>query len=357
MDRILIARFSAMGDIIHSLPAVAAIRRAFPSAHIGWIVEQRWQELLAARSAEASGSRSEARPLVDTVHTIDTRSWRSAALSPRTWGEIRSVIGELRQPRYQIVIDLQAALRSALLGRMSGAGIRVGFAKPRETVALLFYNNIVHATAEHVVEQGLEIARTVTDLHTDATQVEFPLPRDPESAAWCDAELARLGVANFVLMSPGAGWGAKCWPAERYGEVAKLLGEEGIPTLTNFASGEESLARAVEAESQGAARPLSCTVGQLVALARRARLVIGGDTGPVHLAAALGVSVVALYGPTNPQRNGPYAPHGKTERIRVLRNPGSQTSHARRPRPDPGLLQITVPQVLDAARSLFRSAP
>jgi heptosyltransferase-1 len=355
MDRILIARFSAMGDIIHSLPAVAAIRHAFPSAHIGWIVEQRWQELLAARSAVESDSRSEARPLVDRIHTIDTRSWRSAVFSPRTWREIRNIIGDLRRQRYQIVIDLQAALRSALLGRMSGAGIRMGFAKPRETIALLFYNNIVHANAEHVVDQGMEIARTVTD-RGDAP-VEFPLPRDSESEAWCDAELARLGVASFAIMSPGAGWGAKCWPPKRYGEVAKLLGQEGIPTLINFSSGEEALARAVEAESRGAARPLSCSVGQLVALSRRARLVIGGDTGPVHLAAALGVSVVAIYGPTNPQRNGPYAPHGSTERIAVLRCAESQTSHARRPRPDPGLLQITAQQVFDASRSLLRGAP
>jgi heptosyltransferase-1 len=341
---------SAMGDIIHSLPAVAALRQAFPSAIIGWAIEDRWAELISAPSPPQPG-RSQAQPLVDIVHRVQTRAWRSSPFSTATRREIKSVIADLKKTGYDVSIDLQAAIRSALLGRLSGARTRIGFAKPRESLSKLFYTQAVRTPAVHVVDQGMELAESITGKND--VRVEFPLPCDAASEAWCDAELRKLGN-DFVIINPGAGWGAKCWPSARYGELARRLKHEGLATILNLGPGEESLGREVEAASEGAAKPVCCSVSQLIALTRRARLFVGGDTGPVHLAAAQNIPVAAIYGPTNPARNGPYGPEGSNRaQIAVLRNPESRTSHARRSDPESGLLQITVDDVFAAASKLI----
>jgi heptosyltransferase-1 len=153
----------------------------------------------------------------------------------------------------------------------------------------------------------------------------------------------------FALINPGAGWGAKQWPAERYGGVARALAGDGLIPFINFGPGEEKLANQVETASGGKARPVTCSVGELIALTRRARLFIGGDTGPLHLAAALQVPVVAIFGPTDPARNGPYG-----TRSIVLRNSESRTSLSHTSAPDPGLLQITSEEAIAAARTLLK---
>jgi heptosyltransferase-1 len=350
-NRILVTRMSAMGDIIHSLPAVAALRQAFPSALIGWVIEDRWADLISAPSASSQGC-SPAQPLADVVHRVNTRAWRSSPLSAATRKEIKTVIGELKKIGYDVVIDLQAAIRSAVLGRLSGARTRIGFAKPRESLAHLFYTQAVRTPAPHVVEQGMQLAESISgrnDLH-----IEFPFPRDVEAESWCAAELRRNGIGNFVMMNPGAGWGAKCWPVARYGALAKQFKNSGLATIANVGPGEETLAGEIEAASEGAAKAISCSLAQLIALTSRAQLFVGGDTGPVHLAAAQNVPVVAIYGPTNPVRNGPYGPHGTNgNRIVVLRSAESKTSHARRSVPESGLLQITVEEVFSAASKLL----
>ncbi len=177
-----------------------------------------------------------------------------------------------------------------------------------------------------------------------APGVEFPVDADAES------KIAGLttDLRGFAILSPGAGWGAKRWPAERYGQVAKELAKDGLCSLINHGPGEEELAAAVEAASAGTARKISCSVSELVALTRRARLFIGGDTGPLHLAAALKIPVVAIFGPTDPARNGPFG----TQAI-VLRSASSVTDHARRREPEQGLLEITAGEVAAAARKLL----
>lgn len=342
-----------MGDIIHSLPAVAALRQAFPSAMIGWVIEDRWADLVSAFPASHSETgRSEMQPLVDVVHRVNTRAWRSSPFSMATRKEIKTVIGELKKIGYDVAIDLQAAIRSAILGRLSGARTRIGFAKPRESLAKLFYTQTVPTPAPHVVEQGMELTASISG--KSDLRIEFPFPRDPESEAWCDAELQRNSIGNFVMMNPGAGWGAKCWPVARYGELAKRFKRSGLATVANIGPGEETLAREIETASESAVKTVSCSMAQLIALTRRARLFVGGDTGPVHLAAAQDIPVVAIYGPTNPMRNGPYGPHGTNgNRMIVLRNAESKTSHARRSAPESGLLQITVEEVLSASSKLL----
>jgi heptosyltransferase I len=346
--RLLVVRLGSMGDVIHTLPAVTALRRSFPDAMIGWVIEERWAELLCTLSTPRSGPRSAQRPLVDKIHTVNTKAWRSSPFSNQTWEQIAAGLSELRAGRYEIAADFQGAARSALIARWSGAPVVYGVAQPRENVASLFYTRQVLARGTHIVQQNLSLAEAVARQPLEMPPVE--LPYDETAEKECDRRLSDQDIGKFVLLNPGAGWGAKQWPAERYGYVAKRLAEDGFKTLINCGPGEKSLAQAVEANSGGAAEEIACSLTQLIAITRRASLFIGGDTGPMHLAAALGIPVVGIFGPTDPARNGPFGTQSM-----VLRNPASPTTHSRRQQPDAGLLEISSDQVLAAARQLLRS--
>jgi heptosyltransferase-1 len=356
-DSLLVVRLSAMGDIIHTLPAAAALRQAFPHATLGWLIEERWAELLCTLRYPRSGRRSPQRPLVDRVHAVNTAEWRHAPFSFNTWQQMAVGLSQLRGIQYDAVIDFQGAVRSALLARWSGAPIVYGSAQPRENAASMFYTRkvLLKTNGTHVVEQALALAGAAVPTAIVPTaiistpmaepQVEFPVDPDAENKiAGLTADLN-----DFAILNPGAGWGAKRWPAERYGQVAKELAKDGLCSLVNYGPGEEELAEAVEAASDGAARKISCSVSELIALTRRARLLIGGDTGPMHLAAALKIPVVAIFGPTNPVRNGPFG-----TRSIVLRSASSMTDHTRHREPEQGLLEITVGEVVAATRKLLQ---
>ena len=336
-----------MGDIIHTLPAVTALRSAFPEAILGWVVEECWAELLCTLPEPRSGLLSVRRPLIDRIHTVNTKAWRASPLSTQTWEQIAAGFSELRAQRYEIAVDFQGAVRSALVARWSGAPVVYGFTQPRENVASMFYSRQVSARGSHVIEQNLSLAEGVTGRPLESPRIEFPHDTAVENKY---EERFGKNFGNFALLNPGAGWGAKRWPAERYGQVAKALVAEGVKSLINFGPGQERLMPEVESASDGAATGVACSLTELIALTRRARVFIGGDTGPMHLAAALGIPVVAIFGPTNPARNGPFS-----TRSIVLRSPSSPTSHARRAQTDPGLLEISHDEVVAAARTLLRS--
>lgn len=350
IERLLIVRLSAMGDVIHTLPAAQSLREAFPQAMIGWAIEERWAELLCARGTARRGPRSAQRPLVDWVHTVNLKGWRKSLLTIPTLQEIARVWNDVRSVRYDVAVDLQGAIRSAVLARWSGARMRYGAAEPRESPASLWYTRRVVTDGAHVIEQNLSVVEAVAQKRLAVPHVE--LPRDVEAERQIEQRLAESGSGTFAILNPGAGWGAKRWPAERYGRVARALAESGVRSILNYGPGEEDLVREAEVASQGAAKPMKCSIGELIALTRRARLFIGGDTGPLHLAAALQIPVVAIFGPTNPARNGPYGP-GNTARSIVLRNPASPTTHARTSQPDDGMLEITTDGVVEAARALL----
>jgi len=349
-DRLLIVRLSALGDVIHTLPAAHALREAFPEATIGWVIEERWAELLCARGTPRRGPRSAQRPLVDWVHTVNLAGWRKSLFRPRTLQQIAKVWSDVRSVRYDVAVDLQGAIRSAVLARWSGARVRCGAAEPRESPASLWYTRRVLTRGAHVIEQNLSVVEAVARKRLPVPRLE--LPHDVEAERQIEQRLAEAGGGAFAILNPGAGWGAKRWPAERYGRVARALAEDGVQTILNYGPGEEDLVREAEAASQGAAKPMKCSISELIALTRRARLFIGGDTGPLHLAAALQVPVVAIFGPTNPARNGPYGPSNSAGHI-VLRNPASPTTHARRSQPDDGMLEISADRVVEGARALL----
>ncbi|HZW96020.1 MAG TPA: lipopolysaccharide heptosyltransferase I [Candidatus Eremiobacteraceae bacterium] len=354
--RLLVVRLSAMGDVIHTLPAVNALRKAFPHSHIGWLVEERWAELLCAPGGARRGPRSSLRPLVDEVHIVNLKGWGKSLFSLSTLQRIAKIWNDVREVRYDVAVDLQGAIRSAALARWSRARMVYGSAEPRESPASLWYTRKALAQGRHVVEQNLSIAeamiesqsRALRQVRLVAEDISFQIPRDPQVDASVGQRLERHGIGDFAILNPGAGWGAKRWPVERYGEVARALADWGVRSILNYGPGEEELARAAESASRGATEVMSCSLTELIALTRRARLFIGGDTGPLHLAAALRVPVVAIYGPTDPARNGPYGTHSI-----VLRSPESMTSHARRAAADAGMLAIGSDDVMAAANKLL----
>jgi heptosyltransferase-1 len=287
---------------------------------------------------------------VDWVHTVNLTGWRKSLFTIPTLQEIAKVWNDVRSVRYDIAVDLQGAIRSAVLARWSGTRVRYGAAEPREAPASLLYTRRVVTHGAHVIEQNLSVVEEVAQRTLTAPRAE--LPRDVEAERRVAQRLAEAGVGTFAILNPGAGWGAKRWPAERYGQVARALAENGVRSILNYGPGEEELASEAEAASHGTAKPMRCSISELIALTRRAQLFIGGDTGPLHLAAALQIPVVAIFGPTNPARNGPYGANNAARSI-VLRNPASPTTHARTSQPDDGMLEITVNAVVEAALALL----
>lgn len=332
--RILIVRVGAMGDVLHALPAVAALRAAMPSAWIGWAIHPRWAPLLRS----ASGGQ----PIVDSLHLVDPRAW---TLSNR-FSDLFSLRRELRAGNYDLAVDLQGSIRSAVIARMTGRQQISGSATPRETPARIFYTQRVRITQPHVIDQAAEILSAA--LNTPLRPRVPSLPYDPEAEAWASP----YSHKPFVMISPSAGWGAKEWMPDKYVTLIQRL-PIGYRVLLNASpAGPATFAHQIAAASGTEA--VHSTVAQLIALTRRAALVIGGDTGPVHLAAALRRPTLALFGPTDPARNGPAFPGARSL---SLRHRSSTTDHHRTPVPDAGLKQITVEEVLEAAQSLLEPQP
>lgn len=346
IERVLIVRLSAMGDVIHTLPAAQALRQAFPHAAIGWMIEERWAELLCAPGEARRGARSAQRPLVDWVHTVDLKGWGKSLFSVPTIEHIARVWNDVRAAQYEIALDLQGAIRSAVVASWSGAPVVYGAREPREGPAALWYTRQATPRGVHVIEQNLSIVEALTGHKMVVPAIEFP--RNCSKEEMVERRLQSAGIGEFAILNPGAGWGAKRWPAERYGHVARAIAKCGVQSVVNYGPGEEDLAREVEQVSGGSATALQSSISELIALTRRAKLFVGGDTGPIHLAAALQVPVVGIFGPTDPARNGPYG-----TRSVVLRNPASTTTHARNPRTDEAMLAINVEAVIDAARALL----
>lgn len=339
-----------MGDILHALPAVTALRKAHPEWVIDWVVEPRWDALLAAPGSTGrdTGQPAPLQPLVDQLHLAATKEWRRNLLASHTRDVIAALRHSLRAGEYDTVIDFQGALRSAMIGRMAGCRRFIGEDKPRERAARMFFTERVVTRGAHVIEQDVELAEAIAG---DELKPEQPwLPVDPASEAWADTLLPSAATQPAVLINPGAGWGAKRWPVERYAAVAQGLIERGCRVLVNAGPGEEPLANAIAKQTGGAVTPLVGNLNQLIALTRRIRLAIAGDTGPLHLACALGRPVVGIYGPTDPSRNGPFG-----TRFKVLRSPESRRDHTRYEAPEAGLLTIQPEAVLRAADELLYS--
>jgi len=283
--RFLIVRLGALGDIIHAIPAAAAVRAAFPESHIDWLVDPRYVSLLEMVTA------------VSHVVPLDPRA-----------GVIRllATLRELRRRNYSVAIDLQGLLKSAVLARLSGANRVLGFppTELRERMARLFYTDAPQTTGRHVVHKGLSL---ISALGLEPGPPAFPL-EVPRTEAVAAVE-SRFGGGPFALINPGAAWPNKRWPPERFGALAAGIRDRfGWPSLVLWGPREEALANGVAAASNGAAVVAPpTTIVDVFGIAKAARLAVSGDTGPLHIAAAVGTPVVALFGPTWAERNGPWS--------------------------------------------------
>jgi heptosyltransferase-1 len=326
--RALVVRLSSIGDVVHTLPALAALRRHGWEA--GWIVEP------------------PARPLLDDSPLLDqvVSAPKARAFSG---GEALSTLRALRGRRYDVALDFQGLWKSAAWARLSGAARVVGYdrhSRREPSSALLVGERVAPPPGpRHVIDKNLAL---LSPLGIDAVGLrEFPLPLSAEAVARVDHGTRDLGDRPFVLLNPGGGWASKLWPAERFGALARGLAERGLTSLVSWGPGEEALAQRVASSSGGAARAAFPTsLLDYVELARRARLVIAADTGPLHLACAVGTPVVALFGPTDPARNGPFAPGD----VVVRREPSCAPCYRRGCRRHVGIMEeIPVEDVLSAA--------
>ena len=284
--RFLIVRLGSLGDVIHAIPAAAALRARYPDARIDWMVDPRYIELLQLV------------PGLDGLIAIDPRRSKAGLLA-QLWA--------LRRRRYDAVVDLQGLIKSAALARAAGGRRTIGFPRAhlREAAARVLYTEMPDpGSATHVIHKnlGLVAALGVTD-----RTVSFPL-RIPHKAL-IESVAARFAPAGYALLNPGAAWPNKRWPAGRFGALASTMRDRlGVRSLVLWGPGEESIADAVVAASDDAAeRAPVTTVTDIFGIAAGARVMISGDTGPLHIGGAVGTRLVALFGPTFPQRNGPWS--------------------------------------------------
>lgn len=296
-QRFLVIRLSSIGDIVHALPAVSALGRTYPQAEIHWVVETRYAGLL------------EGNPYVRSVLRLDTLGWRRDLGSAATVEEALRGILALRESSYDAAIDFQGLWKSAVIAWLSRARERLGLSEYwlREPGAAVFYTERVSPRGRtHVIDQYLALAER---LGAREDQREFPLPRTAEDDRYVERQLALLGAQEFIIVNPGGGWKAKRWAPENYAELIHAL-ENRLPwkiLVTGSADEQTLIFEILDRAGTRQAHYLATTLLQFIALARRARLFVGGDTGPLHLAAAVGTPLVAIYGPTDPARNGPFS--------------------------------------------------
>jgi heptosyltransferase-1 len=317
-SRILAVRLGAMGDIIHTLPAVAWLKQSHAGSHLTWVVEPQWAALL------------EGNPYVDRVVLMRRKSFAELVATRR----------EMRTAPYDFAVDFQGLIKSALAASAANPGRIYGFhqSQVRERVAALFYSDKTLARSAHIVDRNMELAAACGVPGGECAPRIFPLP-----AGCAEGELPD---GDFVLASPLAGWKSKQWPIAHYRALgARLRRELGIPLVLDGPPG----ASFAEVET---AVPHHSSLAGLIYATRRAAAVVGVDSGPLHLAAALGKPGIAIFGPTDPARNGPYG-----ESLQVLRAVAASTTYKRGAAIDDSMREIAPDQVFERLRTVLLERP
>ncbi len=296
--RLLFVKLGSIGDIVHTLPALAAVRRALPRAEISWVVERGAAEILRDN------------PFLESLIVIDTKALRRAPVSGETLSATRRQLRRLRASAFDSALDFQGLLKSALIARLSGARRVHGFDRVnlREPASRFLLTHAVNIPAsQNVIRKNLSLAAGALriDVPSDAREFEFPIGVLDEHVREAETAAAEAG-GEFAILNPGGGWPTKLWDAARFGALADAMWErQGLRSLITTGPGETELAARVSAASRtGAARTISLSLKGFYELARRASVYVGGDTGPTHLAVAAGTPVVGLFGPTEWWRNG-----------------------------------------------------
>jgi heptosyltransferase-1 len=345
--RILIVKLGSIGDIVHTLPSLAAIRRAWPRAEIAWVVERRASEILRDN------------PLLDSLIEVDTKALRRWPVSGETLLAPRQQLRRLRASTFDTALDFQGLIKSASIARLSGAKRSYGFAREalREPASRFLLSKTVSVPLRlHVIVKNLALVEGALGIPvpSDPEEFEFPIATSPAHEREAD-EVAAGAHERFAILNPGGGWPTKLWSAERFGTLAdELWMHHGLSSLITYGPGERELAEKVlGASRKGEARAVSPSLKGFYALAKRAKLYVGGDTGPTHLAVAAGAPVAGLFGPTEWWRNGSPRPQD----ICIERNDiGCRTDCHRRSCSQWICMDISVEQVLHFAGERLRSA-
>jgi lipopolysaccharide heptosyltransferase I len=298
--KILIIKLGAIGDIIHTLPALSAIRNRFPDAEVSWIAEKRSSEILRDN------------PMINNLIEVDTRSMRGSGAVEKILTEGKKQIRNLRQFQFDIAIDFQGLLKSGVIAKISGAKKRWGYSRRdlREPAARVFYTDTAKIPPmTHVVRRGLALASAALDVDLTTGPIEFPIFTTNEHKEEADAIIQRVG-ANFAVLNPAGGWVTKLWHADNYGKLADMLWSQlGIKSVVVTGPNESELAAEVEDSSNsGSIIRAEPSLKGFFELAKHAAIYVGGDTGPTHLAIAAGAPVVGIFGPTEWWRNGSVNP-------------------------------------------------
>jgi lipopolysaccharide heptosyltransferase I len=332
--RFLIVKFGSLGDIVHCLPSAAQLRNAFPDAEIDWLIERKNKLVV-----ELSG-------LDVRLIPIDTYQWRN---SPGIGSakEIAELVWALSTDGYDCTIDFQGLLKSAFFAYLSGAPVRIGWERDflRESVSRFFYTEVVKPKRIHIIDQQMELLKPLGIDPDWETEVRL----QAGSAARRSVAQKLAGLQDYILINPGGNWRTKCWEPERYGGLATKLANEGHPVVVTWGPGEEALTRRLVRSGGGSVREIPTTLEELVALCENARLFVGGDTGPLHFAAAVGTPIVAIFGPTSSDRNGPF----RREDIVVERRLSCRPCYERDNCPLEHwqcMVDITIDQVYEACR-------
>ena len=331
--RFLVVRLGSLGDIVHTFPAVAALRESFQKAEIVWLTHPRWKALV------------ESSELATEIWETETRSYKS----------LREIIGRIRKEHFTAAIDYQGLWKSAALPFLGGIPRRIGFSSQtiREFGVPVLYTDRVRCRQTHITDQNGELSQRA-GARNGIAPVTLSVPSIQE--VFVLQLLRGFAIERYVVLSPAGGWRSKCWPPDRYGALCqRIRGALGLRCVVNYGPGEEGLVSAVKTAS-GAADPVAYngSLAQLMALLRNAVCIVGGDTGPLHLAVALGTPTVAIFGPTDPARNGPYRTGDRSGSASpldiVLRSPHAMATYKRSDKVAPSILDIDVDTVFDAVR-------
>lgn len=298
--RLLIVKLGSIGDIVHTLPALAAIRKAFADAEISWVVEERSSEILKGN------------PLIDNLIEVDTRRLRRRRDIDKIVHEAGRQLRGLRKFGFDVSIDFQGLLKSAAIAKLSGAKRRWGFSRVglREPMSRLLLTNTVQTPTQiHVIRKNLVLAAGALDIEISNSDLEFPIASSAENISEAEAVTEKSG-GEFAILNPGGGWVTKLWHTERFGQLADRLWEEkGLRSVVTTGPSEDDLAEKIAANSRsGKLTFAQLSLKGFYELAKRSRVYVGGDTGPTHIAVAAGMPVVGLFGPTEWWRNGSLNP-------------------------------------------------
>lgn len=293
-EKILVVKPSSLGDVVHSLPFLNAIRKRYPEAEIHWLIFKGFEGLL------------EGHPMLHKLWVVDKDSWTKFNRAKDTISEIKSFLRDLKEERFDIVVDLQGLLRSGIITAATGAPVRIGFKEAREGSRVFYTDKVPGGKNIHAVDRYLKAAEL---LGCDTSEVIFPLPPFEKTSSFetiiSSFILHPPSFEKYVVIVPGARWKTKRWPPEYFGKLASLL---HLRSIVVGSKDDINIANEIVALSQGKSFSLAgkTDLKELIAVIKGSEFLVSNDSGPMHIAAALGVPVFAIFGPTDPARTGPY---------------------------------------------------